>query len=98
MVPERIDLTVLKMTFNGLLNERMQSNFQIIIKEKKQELRAETETIKFTLTNEPNCESQFIKYATTLYNEVPRSIQEAEKYCAVVSKLKKYLFDRTLAR
>ena len=54
MVPERIDFTVLKMTFNGLLNERMQSNFQIIIKEKKQQLRAETETIKLTLTTEPN--------------------------------------------
>ena len=98
MVPERIDFAVLKMTFNGLLNERMQSNFQIIIKEKKQELRAETETIKLTLTTEPNHKSHFIKYATTLYNEVPRSIQEAEIYCAVVPKLKKYLFDRTLAR
>ena len=86
MVPERIYFTVLKMTFNGLLNERMQSNFQIIIKEKKQDLRAETETIKLALTTESNYESHFIKYVTTRYNEVPRSIQEAEKYCAVVPK------------
>ena len=35
LVPERIDFTVLKMTFKGLLNERMPSNFQISIKEKK---------------------------------------------------------------
>ena len=33
VVPERIEFTVLKMTFNGLLNERMPSNVQISIKE-----------------------------------------------------------------
>ena len=88
LLPERIDFTVLKMTFKGFLNERMPSNFQISIKEKKRELRTATETIKLTLTSEPNYESHFLKYATTLYNEVPKSIQEAEKYCAVVSKLK----------
>ena len=52
LVPERIDLTVLKMTFKSLLNERMPSNFQISIKEKKRELRAATETTKLTLTSE----------------------------------------------
>ena len=83
LVPERIDFTVLKMTFKGLLNDRMPSNFQISIKEKKRELRTATETIKLTLTSEPNYESHFIKYATALYNEVPKPIQEAEKYCAV---------------
>ena len=41
-----------------------------------------------TLTSKPNYEPHFIKYATTLYNEVPKPIQEAEKYCAVVPKLK----------
>ena len=86
------------MTFNGLLNERMPSNFQISVKEKKRELRTATETIKLTLTSEPNYESHFIKYATTLNNEFPKPIQEAEKYCAVVPKLKRYLFDKTLAR
>ena len=49
-------------------------------------------------TSEPGYESQFIKYATVLYNEVPKPIQEAEKYCAVVPKLKRYLFDKRLAR
>ena len=88
LVPERLDFTVLKMTFKGLLNERKPSNFQISIKEKKRELRTATETIKLTLTSEPNYESHFLKYATTLYNEVPKSIQEAEKYCPVVPKLK----------
>ena len=97
LVPERIDFTVLKMTFKGLLNERMPPNFQIIIKEKKRELRTATDTIKLTLTSEPNYESH-IKYATTLYNEVPKPIQEAEKYCAVVAKLKRYLFGKALAR
>ena len=98
LVPERIDFTVLEMTFKGLLNERMPSNFQVSIKEKKRELRTATETIKLTLTSERNYESYFIKYATKPYNEVPKSIQEAEKYCAVVPKFKRYLFDKTLAR
>ena len=72
LVPERIDFAVLKTTLKGLLNERMPSNFQISSKEKKRELRAATETIKLTLTNEPNNESHFIKYAITLHNEVPK--------------------------
>ena len=42
--------------------------FRSVSIKKKQELR-----------NEPNYQSHFIKYATTLYNEVPKSIQEAEK-------------------
>ena len=36
LVPERIDFTVLKMTFKGLVNERMPSNFLISIKEKNE--------------------------------------------------------------
>ena len=77
LVPGIIDFIVLEMTFKGLLNERMPSNFQISIKEKKRELRTTTETIKLTLTSEPNYESHFIKYATTIYNEVSKPIQEA---------------------
>ena len=64
---------------------------------KKRELRTGTETIKLTLTSEPNYESHFVKYATTLYNEVPKPIQETEKYYAVVPKFKRYLFDKTSA-
>ena len=59
LVPERIDFTVLKMTFKGLLNERMPSNFQISIKEKKRKLRTATEITKLTLTSDPNCVSHF---------------------------------------
>ena len=40
-----------------------------------------------------------IKYATTIYNEVPKSSQkEAEILRAIVPKLKRNLFDKTLAR
>ena len=65
---------------------------------KKRELSSGTETIKLTLTSEPNYESHFVKYATTLYNEVPKPIQETEKYYAVVPKFKRYLFDKTSAK
>ena len=54
LFPERIDFTVLKMTFKGLLNERIPSNSQICIKEKKRELRTATKTIKLTLTSKAN--------------------------------------------
>ena len=66
LVPERTDFTVSKMTFKGLLNERMPSNFQISIEEKKRELKPAAETIKLTVTSEPNYESIFIKCATPL--------------------------------
>ena len=39
LAPERIDFTVLKTTFKGLLTERKSSNFQTKIKKKKRELR-----------------------------------------------------------
>ena len=44
-----------------------------------------------TLTSEPNYESHFIKYATTLYNEVTKPIQETQKYCAVAPKSKRHI-------
>ena len=75
----------------------MPSNVQITIKEKKGELGTATESIKLTLRSELNCESHFIKYTTTLYNEVPKPIHETEKYCAAVPNLKRSLFDKTLA-
>ena len=37
----------------------------------------------------------FYQIPRTLYNEVPKPIQETEKYCAVVPKLKRYSFDNT---
>ena len=40
----------------------------------------------------------FYQICNNIYNEVPKPIQEAEKYCAVVPKLKRYLFDKTLTR
>ena len=71
-----IGVKALKMTFKGLLNERMSLDFQINIKEMKRELRQWIETDK------SNYESHFLKYATTLYNQVPKQIQEAEiKQC-----------------
>ena len=46
LFPGRINFTVLEMTFKGLLNERMPSNFQINIKKKKKrELRESIKTI-----------------------------------------------------
>ena len=56
-----------------MLNEKMPFNFQTNIK-KKQELRQSTETIKSALKGGPDYESYFLKYATTLYNQVPKQM------------------------
>ena len=81
LVLERIDFTVLKMTFKGLWIKECHQTFRSA--SKKRELRTATETIKLTLTSEPKYKSHNLIYATTLYNEVLKSIQEAEKYCAM---------------
>ena len=44
------------------------------------------------LTGKQSYESLFLKYAETLYNQVPKQIQEAEIYCDIVPKLKKYFY------
>ena len=65
MIPTQIDFLVLKITFKEFLNKRMLSNFQINIK-MKQELRQSIESTKVAITDEPNDESHFLKYVTTL--------------------------------
>ena len=41
---------------------------------------------------------QYYEVTLQQLNEVQKSMQEAEKNCAAVSKLKRYLLDKTLAR
>ena len=65
MIPTQIDFLVLKITFKEFLNKRMLSNFQINIK-MKQELRQSIESTKVAIADEPNDESHFLKYVTTL--------------------------------
>ena len=60
--------------------------------------RKSTKIIKLALTGKPNYKSNFLKYATTLYNQAAKQIQQAQNYCNVFLKLKKYLFNKTLAR
>ena len=72
------------MTFKGLLNERIPSNFQINIKRKKRK-----ETIKLALIREliyKPSNLPFLKYATTLYDQAPKQIQEAEDYCDIAPR------------
>ena len=81
------------MTFKGVLNEKMPFNCQKNIK-KKQELRQSTETIKSALKGGPDYESYFLEYATTLYNQVPKQMQETESYCDVFPKLKSIYLEK----
>ena len=58
------------------------------------ELKQSAETIKLALTSAPNQESIFL--TTTLHNQAPKQIQEAENYCDVVPRIKNLLFDEAL--
>ena len=73
-------------------------SIQISIKKKESNIKNSNRNHQIDTNKRSNYESHFAKYATTLYNEVPKPIQEAEKYCAIVPKLKRYLFHKTLAR
>ena len=58
-------------------------------KEKKLELRQSTETIKLVLIGEliyKPTNLPFLKYATTLYDQAPKQIQEAQNYCDVAPR------------
>ena len=94
MAPGRIDFTVLKMAFKAFVQK---NTIKLPSQQKKQ---TRTSNIKLILTSEPNYESSFLKYAATLYqvprnqvssNQVPKQIQDAEIYCDVAPKLKKYI-------
>ena len=76
------------MTFKGLLNERIPSNFQINIKKKKKE-KKEKKLDKLALIGElidKPTNLPFLKYATTLYDQAPKQIQEAENYCDIAPR------------
>ena len=97
LIPERINCTILEITFKGLLNERVPSNRQISIKNNQRELKKSTKDFKLILTNDPNYSSHFLEYATKWYNEVSKPLREVDNFCEMISKLKKYLFYITLA-
>ena len=89
LVPERINFTILKLTFKGLLTERMPSNLQLNIVKKPRTLRKSTEMAKLVSIEDPDNHSHFLNYATKLYNDIPMQIREIENYKQVVLKLKK---------
>ena len=77
-----------------MLKERMPSKTSKSVskkRKKKREPRQSTETIKLALTGEPKDESHLPKYTTTLYNQVPKQVEEAENYCNIGPKSKKHL-------
>ena len=97
LIPERINCTILEITFKGFLNERVPSNRQISIKNNQRELKKSAKDFKLILTNDPNYSSPFLEYATKWYNEVSKPLREVDNFCEMISKLKKYLFYITLA-
>ena len=67
-------------------------------KRKRNKIKNSNKNYQIDTNKQTKLRVTFDKYATTLHDEVLKSIQRAEKYCALVPKLKRYLFDKTLAR
>ena len=75
----------------------MPSNLQIGIKYYKRELRKSTETFKVILPNDPIYSPNFLDYAKNCTMKC-QNLCEVGNYCKMISKLKKYSFNKTLAR
>ena len=61
-------------------------SIQISIKKKESNIKNSNRNHQIDTNKRSNYESHFAKYATTLYNEVPKPIQEAAKYYAIVTE------------
>ena len=61
-------------------------SIQISIKKKESNIKNSNRNHQIDTNKRSNYESHFAKYATTLYNEVPKPIQGAAKYYAIVTK------------
>jgi len=49
--------------------------------------------------DQPNVKSSLLDYANKVYNEIPQTIKtKKDSLSAISSKLKKFFYDKTLAR
>ena len=98
-VEERIDSSILKLVYNGINKENMPANLKLELKKPSRTLRNNSLTI-FTKDKNMN-KSIFIEDVNQIFKELPSSINQ--EICTMWSysfngKLKKYMFNRTLAR
>ena len=97
LVPERINFTIAKLIFRGLLRENIPENLEIQVRTSNRSLRTPNKVI-LEYANLQKQQSFYINYASTVYNELPNEIKKCEQYSTTVNRLRKYFIDKTIAR
>ena len=75
LVPERINFTIAKLIFRGLLRENIPENLEIQVRASNRSLRAPNKVI-LKYANLQKQQSFYINYANTLHNELPNEIKK----------------------
>ena len=96
---ERIDSSILKLVYNGINKEKMPANLKLELKKPTRAPRNDAPIIiakdKYMNT------STFMEEANKIFKELPSNIKQEIRTISSYSfkdKLKKYMFDRILAR
>ena len=97
LVPERINFTIAKLIFRGLLRENIPENLEIQVRTSNRSLRTPNKVI-LEYANLQKQQSFYINYASTVYNELPNEIKKCEQYSTAINQLRKYFIDKTIAR
>ena len=87
---ERIDFSISKMIFKGLLDENTPRYLQLQIQENTRLLRNSQKLTTLMFKDQPNLKSSFLDYANKVYNEIPQTIKTNDSLSAIFSKLKKF--------
>ena len=99
LLEERIDSSILKLVYNGINKENMPANLKL---ELKKPTRASRNNSPIIIAKDKNMnKSTFIEEANEIFKELPSNIKHEIRTMSSYSfkdKLKKYTFDRTLAR
>ena len=96
-VLDRINFTIAKPIFKGLLKENVPENLEIQVRTSNWSLRTPNKVIP-EYTNLQKQKLFYINYANTLYNKLPNETKNCEQYLTAVNWLKKYYTDKTIAR
>ena len=98
LLEERIDSSILKLVYNEINKENMPENLKL---ELKKTTRTSRNNSPIIIAKDKNINKSIFIEANEIYTELPSNIKQ--EICTMSSysfknKLKKYMFDRTLAR
>ena len=98
LIDERIELSILKIVYNGLNKENMPVHLQFVLKEPARVSRQNSTTIA---AKKLTGQSVFIEEANEIFKNLPSNIRQeisTMTYYSFQNKLKTYMFDKSLAQ